>query len=94
MYFKCKLYNLSLILLKTNMFKEANGIMVNVVENPILSILIKLGLVGLLIYYLLKRMINATNKQLLISNFILNLALGIYLIINLMHILYIFLYNN
>ncbi|MGG7077597.1 DUF5658 family protein [Clostridium sardiniense] len=83
---------LTLILLKTGMFKEANGVMVNVVENPILSILIKVGLVGLLIYYLIKRMINATNKQLLMSNFILNGALGIYLIINLMHISYIFLY--
>lgn len=68
------------------MFKEANGVMVYVVENPILSILIKVSLVGLLIYYLIKRMINATNKQLLMSNFILNGALGIYLVINLMHI--------
>lgn len=74
------------------MFKETNGVMVNIVENPILSIMIKVGLVGLLIYYLIKRMTNATNKQLLISNFILSGALGIYCIINLMHISYIFLY--
>ncbi|MBY0756499.1 DUF5658 family protein [Clostridium sardiniense] len=83
---------LTLILLKTGLFKEVNGIMVNIVENPLISIFIKVGLVGLLIYYLIKRMTNATNKQLLISNFILNGALGIYCIINLMHISYIFLY--
>lgn len=58
--------------------------MINIVENPLLSITIKVGLVGLLIYYLITRMINATNKQLLISNFILSGALGVYCIINLM----------
>lgn len=31
----------------------------------------------------------ATNKQLYISNYIINVALGIYTIINLMHITYI-----
>lgn len=82
----------TLALLKTGMFKEVNGIMLSIVENHLLSIFIKVVLVGLLIYYLIKRMTNATNKQLLASNFILNGALGIYLIINLMHISYIFLY--
>lgn len=71
------------------MFKEANGVMVNIVENPVLSLMIKVVIIGLLLYYLTKRMLMATNKQLYISNYIINGALGIYSIINLMHIIYI-----
>ena len=71
------------------MFKEANSLMVNIVENPVLSLMIKVVIIGLLLYYLTKRMLMATNKQLYISNYIINGALGIYSIINLMHIIYI-----
>lgn len=71
------------------MFKEANSVMINIVENPVLSLMIKVVIIGLLLYYLVKRMLMATNKQLYISNYIINVALGIYIIINLMHIAYI-----
>lgn len=71
------------------MFKEANSVMVNIVENPVLSLMIKVVIIGLLLYYLTKRMLMATNKQLYISNYIINGSLGIYIIINLMHITYI-----
>ena len=71
------------------MFKEANGVMVNIVENPVLSLMIKVVIIGFLLYYLTKRMLMATNKQLYISNYIINGSLGIYSIINLMHIIYI-----
>lgn len=79
----------TLLLLKTGMFKEANGVMVNIVENPVLSLMIKVVIIGFILYYLTKRMLMATNKQLYISNYIINGALGIYSIINLMHIIYI-----
>ncbi|WP_347452271.1 DUF5658 family protein [Clostridium baratii] len=79
----------TLLLLKTGIFKEANGVMVNIVENPVLSIIIKVIIIGLLLYYLIKRMLMATNKQLYVSNYIISVALGIYTIINLMHITYI-----
>lgn len=62
----------TLILLKTGMFKEANGVMVNIVENPTLSIMVKVVIIGLLLYYLVKRMLMATDKQLYISNYIIN----------------------
>lgn len=71
------------------MFKEANSVMFNIVENPGLSLMIKVVIIGLLLYYLTKRMLMATNKQLYISNYIINGSLGIYSIINLMHITYI-----
>lgn len=83
---------LTLALLKTGLFKEANGAMVNIVESPITSIILKIGLVGALIYYLIKRIAKATEKQLKISNYIINCALGIYYIINLMHLFYICMY--
>lgn len=83
---------LTLLLLKTGLFKEANGAMVNIVENPVASILLKVGLVGALIYYIIKRIAKATEKQLKISNYIISCALGIYSIINLMHLFYICMY--
>ncbi|MGG7160255.1 DUF5658 family protein [Clostridium baratii] len=79
----------TLLLLKTGMFKEANSVMVNIVENPVLSLMIKVVIIGLLLYYLTKRMLMATNKQLYISNYIISVVLGVYTIINLMHIIYI-----
>ena len=71
------------------MFKEVNGVMVNIVENPVLSLMIKVIIIGFLLYYLARRMLMATSKQLYISNYIINGSLGIYTIINLMHIVYI-----
>ncbi len=78
-----------LLLLKTGMFEEANSVMVNIVESPAWSFIIKVIIIGLLLYYLVKRMLMATNKQLYISNYIISVALGVYTIINLMHIIYI-----
>lgn len=83
---------LTLVLLKTGLFVEANRAMVNIVESPFASILLKVGLVGALIYYLIKRMNKATEKQLKISNYIINAAISIYSIINLMHLFYICMY--
>lgn len=82
----------TLLLLQTGMFKEGNSVMVNIVENPVLSLMIKVVIIGLILYYLTKRMLTATNKQLYISNYIINGALGIYSIINLMHIIYILIF--
>lgn len=83
---------LTLALLKTGLFEEANGAMVNIVESPVASILLKVGVVGALIYYLIKRIAKATEKQLKISNYIINVAIGVYSIINVMHLFYIFMY--
>lgn len=63
--------------------------MVNIVESPAWSLIIKVVIIGILLFLLIKRMLMATNKQLYISNYIINGALGIYSIINLTHIIYI-----
>lgn len=82
----------TILLLETGMFKEINSIMVNIVEKPILSLILKVVLVGVLIFVVCKRMINATENQLIIGNIIINLALFMYIIINAMHIFYCVLY--
>ena len=82
----------TLLLLQTGMFKEGNSVMVNIVENPTLSIMVKVVIIGLLLYYLVKRMLMATDKQLYISNYIINGSLGIYTIVNLIHIVYIIMF--
>ena len=58
--------------------------MVNIVENPTLSIMVKVVIIGLLLYYLVKRMLMATDKQLYISNYIINLMHIVYIIMFLM----------
>lgn len=46
--------------------------MLNIVENPTLSIMVKVVIIGLLLYYLVKRMLMSTDRQLYISNYIIN----------------------
>lgn len=82
----------TIILLRTGLFKEINNIMICIVNSLTLSILVKVCLVGILIYYLIKRMMKATYKQLKISNIIVIGAIFIFLIINISHIIYSILY--
>lgn len=82
----------TLLLLRTGLFKEINGTMVGIVENAMLSLFLKIVVVGILIFVVAKRMLEATNKQLRISNIIISFMLLIYIIINLMHISYVLIY--
>lgn len=54
----------TLLLLKTGLFEEANGVMAGIAIDPIKSILIKVVIVGILLYIVYKRMNKATLKQL------------------------------
>lgn len=82
----------TLILLKTGLFKEANFIMAVVVDNPYLSLFLKVLLVGGLLFLLSKRIEKANNKQLVYSNYIINGMCFIYILINLSHIMWCILY--
>lgn len=82
----------TLLLLRTGLFKEINGTMVGIVENAMLSLFLKIVVVGILVFAVAKRMLEATNKQLRISNVIISFMLLIYIIINLMHISYVLIY--
>lgn len=81
----------TLLLLQTGFFREANGIMVKVVENPMMALLLKVVLVGVLVFIICRRMVSATAKQLKISNIIISGAVAVYGIVNLLHISYVFL---
>ena len=81
---------LTLILLRTGKFIEANGIMRQVIGNEALSIGIKI-LVPLFLFIIVYiRMHKATKQQLIISNQIINACLILYLLINISHFVWIF----
>ena len=82
----------TLVLLKTGLFREVNGIVAEFVGNTALSLFLKIVLVGILIFIIFKRMESATEKQLRKSNIIIDIALLSYIIINLMHLSYVLLY--
>lgn len=82
----------TLILVETGLFREANVVMIKVIENTMFSLLLKVVVVGILIFIIYRRMAGATEKQLRISNIIINGAITIYEIINIMHIINLILY--
>ena len=93
---KCKLISLyilnvsdillTLILIETGYFIEANPIIATFIEQPIKLILIKILLPALLLLYIYSRIKKAITHQLIISNTIINGALLSYGFINLLHI--------
>lgn len=54
----------TLILLSTGLFIEANILMANIIESPIVALGLKFGLIGGLIGLEYKRIVDATEKQL------------------------------
>lgn len=82
----------TLCLLETGLFIEANSFMVGIVTDPILSIIIKVVMIGVLLLIVYKRMASATDRQLKIGNYIFNVAIILYGLINLSHIIWLFLY--
>ncbi|MGG7177530.1 DUF5658 family protein [Clostridium paraputrificum] len=82
---------LTIILLDTGLFEEANIFMRYIVNNTFLSIIIKVGLVALLLIALYYRIQTATINQLKISNKIIVSSIAIYAFINLTHVIWSFL---
>ena len=81
-----------LIFNNTGLFTEVNSIIALTLNNPVLSILLKMSIPGILLFILSYRISSATEKQLKYSNIITNIALGIYFFINIMHLFYFLLY--
>lgn len=82
-------------LLKTGLFKEINSIMVSVVDDPFLSIIIKLIIPALLIIYILLKLEELPEANMRLCHICVNLVLIVYTIIALMHFCYlcVFLYT-
>lgn len=78
----------TLILIKTGLFEEGNLFMISIVNNPFLSLLLKVVFIYIIIKVLIYRMKEATKKQLRISNYLILPTLILYSLINVSHIVY------
>lgn len=86
---------LTYFLLSTGLFKEVNILLVNIIDNTIVTLLIKVIFIFLLIKYISYRLQKANIRQLNICNKLIILILSIYIIINFSHlfwILYLFIF--
>lgn len=87
----------TLYLINTGLFREANVIMASIINNEILSVIVKSVIPLALLIIIYNRMKEATEKQLLQSNRIIIGSLIFYGLINVSHVIwvirYIALYN-
>lgn len=79
----------TLFLIDTGYFIEANSFMSGVVQSTTGSLLLKAVLPAALILFLYIRFKDAHYKQLKYSNYIINAALGLYVLINLSHVFWV-----
>ncbi|EKQ57444.1 MULTISPECIES: DUF5658 family protein [unclassified Clostridium] len=77
----------TLLLLSTNLYIEANILMIRAVQNPIWGIILKVIFPAILFIFIYLRMKKATNNQLKQSNFLINCAIILYIIINTFHLI-------
>ncbi|MGM9973018.1 MAG: DUF5658 family protein [Clostridiaceae bacterium] len=75
----------TLLLLSTGYYFEANILMAEIVNNTAATLLIKIILPAILLAVLYLRIIKATNKQLRIANYAINLVAILYILINIFH---------
>jgi hypothetical protein len=76
-------------LLQTGYFAEVNIFMVKAVQSPVASILLKIILPAILLYYLYRQIKNADTSQLKASNVAVNISLTIYCLVNLSHLVWV-----
>ncbi len=76
----------TLLLLGTGFYREANGLMVQVVANILASILVKVVLPFGLLTFMYYRMQKATETQLKRANYLINGILIVYAGINVFHL--------
>ena len=81
------------LLLSTGLFMEANFLMVKAVQNISSSFMLKIVLPAVLLLYIYLRMKKASETQLKQSNLILNIITGVYIIINISHLVWFLLFG-
>ncbi len=84
--------HLTKLLLATNQFVEANPIMGFLITTTFLTLFSKMILPALLIFYIIFRMKNASPVQLKRANVAVNIIFIIYVLINIMHLIWIIVY--
>lgn len=75
-------------LVKTGMFFEANTLMVPIIGDPVWGILLKLVMPALLIIYVLMEIDKLPEQNLKLCNICINIVLGVYVVITLLHVFY------
>jgi len=78
----------TLSLLRTGYFQELNIFMAKAVTSPLASVLLKVILPALLLFYIYNRMKDADSSQLKASNIAVNISLTIYTLVNLSHLVW------
>lgn len=79
----------TLLLLQTGYFQEANILMMKAVQNPLISLLIKVIFPAILLSYLYRQIKDADISQLKVSNIAVNISLTIYALVNLTHLVWV-----
>jgi len=79
----------TLALLSTGLYMEINALMAGEVQKPIEIFIIKAVLPAVLLIFIYIRMQKATDKQLKQSNIIINIAVCLYILINISHIIWV-----
>jgi membrane-bound ClpP family serine protease len=79
----------TLLLLQTGYFEEVNLLMVKAVQSPIVSLLLKVILPAILLFYMYCRIKSADASQLKVSNIAVNISLSIYTVVNLSHVVWV-----
>lgn len=78
----------TLALLRTGYFREMNILMVQAVQNPLISFLIKIILPALLLLFLYKRICVADKEQLQATNIGILISLAMYSLVNISHLVW------
>lgn len=81
----------TLLLLRTGLYKEINIFMIQVFHSTKGSFLLKIVVPAIILFYLYIRIKKASKTQLKISNTIINITVFFYLVINILHILWVLL---
>lgn len=79
----------TVLLLQTGYFAEINILMAKAVESPVASVLLKIVLPAVLLFYIYNRIKKADISQLKASNIALNISLTIYTLVNLSHVVWV-----
>ena len=79
----------TLLLLQTGYFKEVNFFMINAVQYPFISLLLKILLPAFILYYMYRKIRTTDASQLRVTNIALNLSLTIYALVNMTHIIWV-----
>jgi hypothetical protein len=79
----------TLLLLQTGLFAEVNILMIKAVQSPIASIILKIIIPAILLYYLYMSVKSSDEENLKASNIAVNISLTIYALVNLSHLVWV-----